>query len=88
MMSREAFCPECGFPLSVSVEEDEETGELKIILFCDVEDEFRLEISTGLTNEDLHKLKDKEEMIRKMRIRVERGLSYMTMNITKNENYW
>jgi len=86
-MNREAFCPERGFPLSVSVEEDEKQ-ELKIILFCDVEDKFRLEISTGLTNEDLHKLKDKEEMIRKMRIRVERGLSYMTMNITKNENYW
>ena len=74
MVSREALCPECGYPLSVSVEEDEETGELKIVLFCEGagDDIFRLEIFTGLTNDDLYDLEDGTDTFLKMRIKVER----------------
>jgi hypothetical protein len=56
----EAVCPECGDPLSVSVEEDRETGELKIVFVCegDGDDKFEFEILTGLGNKDLKKLKE------------------------------
>jgi len=52
---REALCPECGDPLSVEVEEDEETGNINIILFCEGagEDEYELKIDTNLWNDDL-----------------------------------
>lgn len=73
-MSRDALCPECGHPLSVSVEEDKETGEIKIVLFCEGpgDDVFSIEILTGLTNDDLFELRDtRGKMIwRKMGVKV------------------
>jgi len=73
-LSREAICPECGHPLSVSVEEDEKTGEIKIVLFCEGagEDIFSMEILTGLTNDDLFELRDTGGKIiwRKMGVKV------------------
>ncbi len=52
-------CPECGEPLFVEVVQDKKTRELKVSIGCagDASDEFELEISTGLKEEDLDALK-------------------------------
>ena len=67
MVEERPFCPECGDPLSISVEKDDETGEIKIEFFCEGagDDVFSFQISTGLTDEDLEELKEKEKTIRK-----------------------
>jgi len=76
VLSRDALCPECGYPLSVSVEEDGETGEIRIVLFCEGpgDDVFSIEILTGLTNDNLFELEDTEGRIvwRKMGVKVRR----------------
>ncbi|MBC7113348.1 MAG: hypothetical protein H5T34_04945 [Candidatus Methanomethyliales bacterium] len=72
-MSREALCPFCGEELSVSVEKDKKTGEIKICLFCEgfADDEFAFEILTGLTNDDLlDELYDRKTMKKEMKIKV------------------
>ncbi|MHA1280665.1 MAG: hypothetical protein ACTSQ8_26215 [Candidatus Helarchaeota archaeon] len=52
---RDALCPECGYPLSVEVIEDDKTGNIIINLFCEGsgEDEYVLEINTHLCNDEL-----------------------------------
>ena len=73
-MERAAICPECGEPLSVSIERDEKTGEIKIVFFCEGsgDDRFSFEILTGLTNEYIldELVKEGEIIERKMKIRV------------------
>lgn len=69
MLSREAKCPECGFPLSVSVERVR--GEIVIILWCegDGEDVFSYEIFTDLKDfKDLKPTNRKVEKIMKIRV--------------------
>lgn len=53
------FCPECGDQLSTEFLKDRETGEIKIVFYCDGggEDRFAFQISTGLTDEDLEDLR-------------------------------
>jgi len=60
-------CPECGDPLSHNVEKDEETGEIKIVFFCEGagDDEFSFQILTGLTDEDIERLEEIGKTIRK-----------------------
>jgi hypothetical protein len=75
LSEREAECPMCNCPLSVSVEEDERTGEIKFILFCEGEygDEFELEVLTGLKNRDLKKLekvRKGKKIPKEMKIRI------------------
>jgi hypothetical protein len=67
------ICPECGGLLSVHIDKDEKTGEIQIEFFCEGpgDDEFDFEILTGLTDNDLKKLKQKGKIIRKeMKIRL------------------
>lgn len=65
MSEREAKCPECGSTLSVSIEKNKRTGELKIVFWCegDYDDKFRFEIMTGLKNSDLDEILLKEGKI-------------------------
>jgi len=70
---RAALCPECGEPLSISVELDEETNEIKIVFFCEGagDDVFAFEILTGLTNDDLCELTEEGKVIeKKMKIKL------------------
>ncbi len=56
VLSREALCPECHYPLSVSIDKDKK-GEIKIKLFCEwCDSEQFFEILTGLKNRDFKKL--------------------------------
>ncbi|MCP8307690.1 MAG: hypothetical protein H3Z54_03240 [archaeon] len=66
-MEREAHCPECGDILSVSVEKDRKTREIKIRFFCEGagDDVFEFEILTGLKDKDLDNLKTPRERIMK-----------------------
>ncbi len=52
-------CPECGGELSLFFERDKKTRKVKIQIGCegDASDEFIIEISTGLSEEDLEGLK-------------------------------
>lgn len=56
----EALCPECGDPLSVSVDKNRKTGRIEITFWCEGagEDIFEFQILTGLKNKDLEELKD------------------------------
>lgn len=67
MVERDAGCPECGDPLSVSVETDEDTEEIKIRFFCEGagDDVFEFQILTGLTSEDLDGLTKRNKKVRK-----------------------
>ncbi|MHA1298741.1 MAG: hypothetical protein ACTSO9_04770 [Candidatus Helarchaeota archaeon] len=51
----DALCPECGYPLSVEVIEDDKTWNIIINLFCEGpgEDEYVLEVNTHLCNDEL-----------------------------------
>ena len=48
-------CPECGDPLSLTMEKDEKTSEFIIDLWCEGagEDQFHISINTGLIDSDL-----------------------------------
>lgn len=50
-----AFCPECGSPLTVCIEENNKTGDIEIAIFCEGpgEDEYDLVINTHLKNDEL-----------------------------------
>ncbi|NIO38702.1 hypothetical protein GTO27_13550 [Candidatus Bathyarchaeota archaeon] len=59
MVEERPFCPECGDPLSIATEKDDETGEIMIDFFCEGagDDEYHLRIQTRLTDVDLKGLK-------------------------------
>ncbi len=59
MVEERPFCPECGDPLSIKTEKDDETGEIKIDFFCEGagDDEYWLRILTKLTDADLQDLR-------------------------------
>jgi hypothetical protein len=65
--SREASCPECGEPLSVSIDKDGRTGQIVVDLFCegDGDDQFEIHILTGLTDKDLKHLKGVGRIVKK-----------------------
>ena len=67
MVEERPFCPECRDPLSILMEKDDETGEIKIGFFCEGagDDEFSFQILTGLTDEDLEGLEEIGKTIRK-----------------------
>ena len=67
MVEERPFCPECGDPLSISVEKDDDTGEIKIVFFCEGagDDEFCFQILTGLADEDIEELDELGKMIQK-----------------------
>lgn len=48
-------CPECGYPLSLTMDIDEKSNEMLIDCFCEGpgDDEFHMRIQTGLTHEDI-----------------------------------
>ena len=52
-------CPECGNPLSIAVDKDDDTGEIMIEFWCEGEGEdvFDFVILTGLQEEELEKLR-------------------------------
>ena len=53
------ICPECGNPLSIAVDKDDDTGEIMIEFWCEGtgEDIFDFVILTGLWDKDLEKLR-------------------------------
>lgn len=67
MVEERPFCPECGDPLSTSYEKDDDTGEIRIVFFCEGagDDEFCLQILTGLTDEDIERLDEIGKKIRR-----------------------
>lgn len=54
-MSTRLLCPECGEFLYSKLLIDDKTGELIIDIYCegDLDDEFELQIMTGLTEVDI-----------------------------------
>ena len=58
MIEKRPTCPECGYPLSLTMEVDDETKEILIDCFCEgpADDEFHIQIQTGLTQDDLEDL--------------------------------
>lgn len=66
-MEKELLCPECGEPLTVELLTDEKTGELIIDIGCegDGDDEYQLQIFTGLTNYEISDLDEVGKVIKK-----------------------
>lgn len=61
----EALCPECGDPLSVSIDKNRKTGKIEIAFWCEGAggDIFEFQMLTGLKNKDLEELKDVGKII-------------------------
>ena len=61
------MCPECGELLYSKLSIDDKTGELIIDIYCDgdSDDEYQLQIFTGLTFEDIEDLEIKEKIFSK-----------------------
>jgi len=49
------LCPECGYALSLTMEIDSKTNEIRVDLFCEGpgDDEYHLQIQTGLNQDDI-----------------------------------
>ena len=64
------LCPECGDELTPEVRKDVETGEIRILFWCEGagDDHFSFEISTGLTNEDVANLEEGKPMRKEVSI--------------------
>ncbi len=60
-------CPECGDPLSSSIELVGNTGEIKVRFFCEGagDDVFDCYYWTGISEKDLRRLKNSKERIEK-----------------------
>jgi hypothetical protein len=70
----QALCPECGWPLAVSIDKNRKTGKIEITFWCDIgpySDYFEFKILTGLKNKDLEGLRDVGRLVwRKMAVRL------------------
>jgi hypothetical protein len=61
------YCYECGAPLTVSLSEDDETGEIIIDFWCEegCENDYDFRILTGLKDKDIKELYEGGQPIRK-----------------------
>ena len=64
MVDEWPLCPVCGDQLFAYEGMDEKTGEMKVLIKCDIPD-FVLEISTGLSGEDIAGFHEEGKPIRK-----------------------